>query len=400
MGHSVGDQVLVDVAHRLVNALPQEAVSVRLGGDEFGVLLEDTPGDEARRVAVAVVEALRSPFHVAGREVFFSASVGLVVTDVGARPPGASDGLRDADQALYSAKSAGGNRVMEFHPGLLDERMRRARMTTELRHAVSHKELMLHYQPIVGLEDGDVVGVEALARWQQPGGAMVAPFEFISLAEQTGLIIELGKWVLHQACHDASPWYLEYGTMIGVNVSGRQLDDPAFADVVLETLADAGLPGSALVLELTETSLIENTVDPTMRAQLDRLRDEGVRIAIDDFGTGYSSLSYITRLPVDAVKIDGSFIPDPAGPTATDRSGSLVRAILQLISSLDLPAVAEGIETREQADALLKLNCGYGQGYYFSPPVPAGQVTELLRFQARRPDALAGRLEAGGGVGA
>jgi diguanylate cyclase (GGDEF)-like protein len=400
MGHSVGDQVLVDVAQRLVNALPQHAVSVRLGGDEFGVLLEDTPGDEARRVAEGVVEALRSPFSVAGREVFFSASVGLVVTDVGARPPGASDGLRDADQALYSAKKAGGNRVVEFHPGLLDERMRRARMTTELRHAVSHKELMLHYQPIVGLEDGDVVGVEALARWQQPGGAMVAPFEFISLAEQTGLINELGRWVLHQACHDASPWYQEYGTMIGVNVSGRQLDDPAFADVVLETLAGAGLPGSALVLELTETSLIENTADPTMRAQLDRLRDEGVRIAIDDFGTGYSSLSYITKLPVDAVKIDGSFTPDPAGPTATHRSGSLVRAILQLISSLELTAVAEGIETREQADALLKLNCGYGQGYYFSPPVPAGQVTELLRFRARRPDALAGRLEAGGGVGA
>jgi EAL domain-containing protein (putative c-di-GMP-specific phosphodiesterase class I) len=199
---------------------------------------------------------------------------------------------------------------------------------------------------------------------------------------------------------DASPWYQEYGTMIGVNVSGRQLDDPAFADVVLETLAGAGLPGSALVLELTETSLIENTADPTMRAQLDRLRDEGVRIAIDDFGTGYSSLSYITKLPVDAVKIDGSFTPDPAGPTATHRSGSLVRAILQLISSLELTAVAEGIETREQADALLKLNCGYGQGYYFSPPVPAGQVTELLRFRARRPDALAGRLEAGGGVGA
>jgi diguanylate cyclase (GGDEF)-like protein len=383
LGHPVGDQVLVDVARRLTDAVPKQAVLVRLGGDEFGVLLEDTPGDEARRVAEATVEALRGPFLVAGREVFFSASVGLVVTEVGAAPPGASEGLRDADQALYAAKAAGRNRVAEFNPRLLDERLHEAWMTAELRHAAARKELMLHYQPVIRLEDGEVIGVEALARWRLGDGTMVAPSQFIPLAEQAGLITGIGTWVLRQACHEAGPWYAEHGILVGVNVSGRQLDDPAFANIVFEILAETGLPGSALILELTESSLIETTADPTVHAQLDRLREEGVRVAIDDFGTGYSSLSYLTRLPVDAVKIDSSFTSSPVGATIVHPSWAIVRAILELASSLKLSVVAEGIETREQADALRRLTCGYGQGYYFSPPVPADRIRELL---GRRPD--------------
>jgi len=394
LGHPVGDQILVDVAQRLTGAIPQQAVLARLGGDEFGILLEHTTGDEARRVAEATVEALRSPFFAAGREVWFSSSVGLLVTERGARPPGASEGLRDADQAMYAAKAAGRNRVAEFNPRLLDERLHQAWMTAELRHAVSRKELTLHYQPIVGLEDGEVVGVEALARWRLGDGTMVSPSEFIPLAEQAGLIIDIGTWVLRQACHDTGPWFAEYGTLVGVNVSGRQLDDPAFATIVLETLADAGLPGSALVLELTESSLIETTADPTVRAQLDRLREQGIRVAIDDFGTGYSSLSYITRLPVNAVKIDSSFTRSPVGATIPQPPWAVVRAILQLASSLKLAVVAEGIESREQADALRRLRCGYGQGYYFSPPVPADRISELLRCWPDRSDALdSGRVD-------
>jgi diguanylate cyclase (GGDEF)-like protein len=381
-GHPVGDQVLAEVAKRLVNVIPDRAVLVRLGGDEFGVLLEDTPVHESRRVAESTVESLRSPLSVAGRELFLSASMGLVVTEAGAHPPPASEGLRDVDQALYAAKAAGRNRVAEFHQRLLDERLRQARMTTELRHAVLQKELFLHYQPIVALHDGRVVGVEALARWRLKGREMVSPSEFIPVAEQTGLIIDIGSWVLRQACRDASPWYAEHGLTVGVNVSGRQLDDPAFADVVVETLAGTGLPGSALVLELTESTLIETTADPTVRAQLDRLRDQGVQVAIDDFGTGYSSLSYITRLPVDLVKIDSSFTPSPVGSGSAHQPWTVVRAILQLISSLKLSAVAEGIETREQADVLRQLRCRYGQGYYFSPPMPADRIDDLLRHRA------------------
>jgi EAL domain-containing protein (putative c-di-GMP-specific phosphodiesterase class I) len=354
-------------------------VLVRLGGDEFGVLLEDSPGDEARRVAERIVQALRSPFLVQGRELFLSASLGLVVTDAGTYPPRASEGLRDADQALYAAKAAGRNRVAEFHPRLLDERLHQAHMTTELRHALSHKELFVHYQPIVALGDGAVIGVEALARWKLRGTDMVSPSEFIPVAEQAGLIIDLGTWVLRQACRDASAWYTKHGVTVGVNVSGRQLEDSAFADIVTETLAEAGLPGSALVLEITESTLIDNTADPTVRAQLDRLREQGVQVAIDDFGTGYSSLSYITRLPIDLVKIDSSFTPNTDGLGAHQQPWTFVRAILELIASLQLSAVAEGIETREQADVLTQLTCAYGQGFYFSPAVPADQIDELLR---------------------
>jgi diguanylate cyclase (GGDEF)-like protein len=377
-GHPVGDQVLIDVAGRLARAIPEGAVLVRLGGDEFGVLLEDATAGEAQRVAAAIVETLRVPFFVAGREVFLSASVGLVITAVGEQPPAASDGLRDADQALYAAKAAGRNRVMVFHPRLLDERLRQARMTNELRHAVSRKELMLHYQPIVALDDGRVVGVEALLRWPSRARGMVSPSEFIPVAEETGLIDEIGSWVLRQACRDARPWYDEYGTSVGVNVSGRQLADPGFADTVLNIAAGAGLPGSALTLELTESTLIENTADPIVQGQLARLRERGLQVAIDDFGTGYSSLSYIARLPVDVVKIDSSFTSGPVDSTAPHDPVRVVRAILQLISGLNLTAIAEGIETGEQADVLRKFDCPFGQGYYFSPPVPADRIRSLL----------------------
>jgi diguanylate cyclase (GGDEF)-like protein len=381
-GHPAGDEILVEVAHRLVRAIPKEAVLVRLGGDEFAVLLENVPGEHARQVASAVVEGMRSPFVVSGRELFVTASAGLSVTERGANPPSADEGLRDVDQALYAAKEGGRNRLAEFHPGLLDERLRHARLATELRHAVSRNELFLHYQPIVALNDGHVTGVEALVRWRLPGGEMVPPSTFIPMAEGTGLIIDVGTWVLRQACRDASPWYFRHGTTISVNVSGRQLDDPAFADMVLETLADTGLPGSALVLELTESSLMDNAADPAGGAQLDRLHERGVQVALDDFGTGCSSLSYITHVPVDLVKIDSSSTAGSVGSTNPRQPWTVVQAILQLISTLKLSAVAEGIETREQADSLWELQCPYGQGSYFSPPVAADRIGELLHHPA------------------
>jgi diguanylate cyclase (GGDEF)-like protein len=378
-GHPVGDQLLVDVARRLVDTTPDSAVVVRLGGDEFAVLLEATPEAEARRAAEAIRTELRHPYVVGGQELYLSTSVGLLITDPGTRPPGPSEGLRDADQALYVAKASGRDRVAEFHPDDLAARMQRARTTTRLRQAVARGELRLHYQPIVSLEDSRITAVEALVRWQPDGQALVPPSEFISIAEQTGLIIDIGTWVLRRACRDTAAWNEQYGIGVGVNVSGRQLADPAFADIVLAALADANLPGSALALELTETSLIAASDDVSVRATLQRIRDHGVHIAIDDFGTGYSSLSYISRFPVDIVKIDSSFTPNPAGTTNPNTSWPFIRAVLQLISSLKLSAVAEGIETREQAERLRQLNCPFAQGYHFSPPVAPDRVEGLLQ---------------------
>jgi diguanylate cyclase (GGDEF)-like protein len=381
LGHPMGDQLLIDVAQRLIGAAPEATVVARLGGDEFAVLLEDTPPDDSRRAAEAIREALQTPYFVAGREVFMSASIGLLVTEPGAPPPGSSDGLRKADEALYDAKEAGRDRVVEFRPEPLAEQMPRVSMTADLRQAVSREEFVLHYQPMVGLDDGRPVGMEALIRWRRGGGELVAPSRFLPLAEQTGVITEMGAWVVRQACRDAHRWYADHAVTVGVNVSLRQLNDPTFAETVLSTLAETGLPGSALVLELTESSLIASLADRGMRIQLDRLRGENIRIAIDDFGTGDSSLPRIARLPVDLVKIDSSLSQRPAGSAAPrpDQDWSQVRATLEVVSDLNLPAVAEGIETGAQADTLRQLGCPYGQGYYFSPPVPADRVEGLLR---------------------
>jgi diguanylate cyclase (GGDEF)-like protein len=378
LGHPIGDQLLVDVAQRLVNTMPDSAVVVRLGGDEFAVLLEATAASEARRAAETIRTEVRHSYLVGGHELFVSTSIGLLITDPGTRPPNPSDGLRNVDQALYVAKAAGRDRVAEFRPDELATRMQQARASSLLRQAVARNELLLHYQPIVSLHDSRIVAVEALVRWQPEGQEIVPPLEFITVAEQTGLIIEIGTWVLRQACRDTAPWHTQYGISLSVNISGRQVADPAFADTVLDALSDADLPASALALELTETSLIAATDDHDVHASLKRLREHGIHIAIDDLGTGYSSLSYMTKFPVDIVKIDSSFIPKPTGTAIPRPTWTFIRGILQLLSSLNLTAIAEGIETREEADKLRQLDCPYAQGYHFSPPVPPERVENLL----------------------
>lgn len=384
-GHPVGDQILIDVAQRLIGAVRDEALVARLGGDEFAVLLEDVPAEEARRTADAIRDALRTPYFVAGREVFLSASVGLLITEPGTPAPDSSEALRDVDRALYDAKAAGRCRVVEFHPRPHVQRVQQASLTTALRYAVARNEMVLHYQPVVSLDDHRVVGVEALARWRRSGGDLVSPSEFVPIAEQTGIIVDLGAWVLRQACYDARPWHTDCGTTIGVNVSAPQLNDPTFADTVLDALARAGLPGAALVLELSESSLTATNANPAARAHLDRLRREGVRIAIDDFGSNRSSLAGIPQLPVDLVKIDSSLTQSRAGTAPPEPNWAFVRETLQAIARLDLVAIAEGIETNEQADTLRRLDCRYGQGYYFCPPVPAGQIAALLRQRSLQP---------------
>jgi EAL domain-containing protein (putative c-di-GMP-specific phosphodiesterase class I) len=284
-----------------------------------------------------------------------------------------ADALRDADLALYAAKDAGKNQIVRFEPGLRAAADRHGELTAGLRRAVAGDELTVHYQPVVNLVDGRITAVEALLRWTPPDGVPVPPTTFIPVAETTGLIVPIGWWVLHRACTEARRWFTDQGICVTVNVSGHQLREPGFVDDVLRVLAETGLPGRALVLELTETTLITN-VETT--EGLDRLREHGVRVAVDDFGTGYSSLSYLVQLPVDILKIDRAFTGPPGQPAA--HHWAFTRAILDLANSLELDTIAEGVETEEQATTLRALDCPYAQGYLYSRPVPAGQIDELL----------------------
>jgi diguanylate cyclase (GGDEF)-like protein len=382
LGHPTGDDVLVNVSRRLVTAAPAEAVVARLGGDEFAVLVEAVP-DQRQALAQAerIIDAIRPPFVIDGQQMFLSVSIGLLTIEPDQRPMSPTEALRDADFALYAAKEAGKNRVVPFDPRLRDYRLDRLRLGTGLRLALDQGDLLIHYQPIIDLATGGTVGVEALARWRLPDGEMIPPAQFIPVAEETGLINALGARVLRQACREARRWQDTHGMFVSVNASGRQLDDPGFADMVIATLADGGLRPASLVLELTESSLIDTGPDQQGWIQLKRLRKYGVRIAIDDFGTGYSSLSYLSQLPIDIVKLDQSFTQDRSDAVA--RSGwAFIGAILEAIASLDRKVIAEGVETPEQARALSDLRCSFAQGYLYSRPVPPTDIDQMLTASA------------------
>ncbi|WP_230684789.1 bifunctional diguanylate cyclase/phosphodiesterase [Cellulomonas sp. JZ18] len=376
-GHHAGDDLLVEVARRLRRSVGEDDTLVRLGGDEFAVVLEDADEADARDVAWRVVHALAEPFLVDGHTVRVTSSVGVRVVEPSTEP---REILRDADLALYAAKAAGKNHVCVFEPGMRVAHDRRSAIAEGLQHAVERGELVVHYQPVVSLRSGRVHSVEALVRWQSAAG-LVMPDAFIPVAEETGLIVPVGEHVLRRACADARPWFEAHGVAVHVNVSGRQLRRPEIVDQVLGALADAGLPGRALVLEITETELLaaEEPDAGHVVAHLSRLREHGVRVAIDDFGTGYSSLAYLQRLPVDLVKIDGAFTRFAAEPGDEGRRRrALASAIVDLCASLDLPAVAEQIETADEAEALRAIGCPEGQGYLFGRPSPRDEITDLL----------------------
>ena len=378
LGHPVGDQLLVELAQRLTAGLPANALVARLGGDEFAILLEGADEAAARRQAEFVLDAVRRPFVIGGRELLLSTSIGLLLTGTATRQLTPSAALRDADLALYAAKGAGKNRVIVFEEHLRATRMDHARLTSGLRHALSHDELVLHYQPIVDLGTQRMVAVEALLRWHPPDGALVDSAAFVAVAEETGLIMSIGAWALRQACRDARRWHDGSGVLVSVNIANRQLDDPHFADVVLDALSAAGLPGTALVLELTEASLVASVNDEVLTGKLRRLRANGVRIAVDDFGTGFTSLSYVSSLPVDIVKVDRAFTQHRSAPASAPQTWAFTRAVLELIDGLKLLAVAEGIETPAQADALRALRFPYAQGYLFARPQPAEGIDAAL----------------------
>jgi diguanylate cyclase (GGDEF)-like protein len=371
-GHAMGDELLTTVAARLRGSLRPNDVAARLGGDEFAVLLVDVDHEQAFAAAERVLDAVASPFVLSRSNVAISASIGLVhATDA----RGSVDLMRDADVAMYRAKSDGKNRVVSFEPAMQAQVARRLDLEIELRRSVESGDFVLYYQPLVDLDRVEAVGAEALIRWQHPTRGLLSPAEFVDVAEDTGLIVPIGRWVLEQATRDAACWQSATGRLVSVsvNLSPRQLHDPDLIQIVADALQHSGLPAESLVIEITEHLLLKDA-DLAQR-RLGGLRDLGVQVAVDDFGTGYSSLAYLDRYPVDILKIDRSFV-EPLARSA--KSAALVRSIIDLAVALDIEPIAEGIEDAEQMDTLTALGCHLGQGYFFAQPCPADGIIELL----------------------
>ncbi len=360
LGHTAGDRLLEIAAQRLRHALRSEDTVARLDGDEFAVLVRGPVDAEA--LVRRVFGALESPVTLDGKWLRLDACLGVAVAGSGGS---AVELLRDATLAMHDAKSRGGkNGYALFEDAMRVDALERRNRKEELARAIEGGELVLHFQPIVDLEHGRPAGLEALVRWQHPERGLLAPGEFIPLAEETGMIVALGRWVLSEACREASDWPGE--PYVSVNVASAQLEQPGFVAEVDAALHAAGLAPERLTLEVTESSLIDDR--DGIAEGLQALRALGVRLALDDFGTGYSSLSYLRRFPMDVLKIDRSFVRD------VDAESALVRAIVAMGESLGLALVAEGIERAEQADVVRALGCGMGQGFLFSRPVPAAEL--------------------------
>lgn len=379
LGHDAGDELLVGLSERLRSVLRPGDTVARFGGDEFVILCEDLSGPEAKQQAVEVAERLldviQQPFHLDGDEHFLSASIGIALAVTGDDRPEAL--LRDADAAMYRAKDRGKGRWELFDETMRVTAMVRLETENALHRAIDRGEFRLFYQPVMSIADGSCTGVEALVRWQYPNRGLVAPHEFIQLAEETGLVIPLGGWVLSEACRQAARWHAERldndPFQVAVNLSARQLAHPDLVDSVDRALKATGADPSWLCLEITESVLMDD-VDATIGA-VKRLKGLGVDLAIDDFGTGYSSLGYLKRFPVDLVKVDRSFV-DGLGSDPED--SAIVAAVVSLGHALGLRVVAEGVETEQQLSELVALECDLAQGYFFAPPQPAVDIEDLV----------------------
>jgi diguanylate cyclase (GGDEF)-like protein/PAS domain S-box-containing protein len=373
LGHAVGDQLLIATANRLRAGVRPGDTVARLGGDEFIVLLEDLADtDEARAVAARILAQFETPFKLAEREVFVGASIGIALSGAEVRLP--DDLLRQADAAMYAAKSRGKGHSQVFEPGMQAQPMQRLTLEADLRRALERDELRLYYQPIVDLHTGQVRGVEALLRWQHPERGLVPPDQFVPLAEETGLIVPIGRWVLQEACRQAREWRDGGPALVmSVNISSRQFQHPGLVDDVAQALRAADLPASDLRLEITESVAMEAGVATVETLQA--LKGLGVTLAIDDFGTGYSSLAYLKRFPVDTLKIDRSFV-DGLGQDPQDTA--IVRSVITIAKTLNLAVTGEGIENLEQFEELRALACDEGQGFYFARPTPGPELTRLI----------------------
>ncbi len=381
LGHMIGDQLLVGIARRLESCLRPEDTVTRLGGDEFVILFDDLKGiSDATQLAERIQQELGRPFQLGGHEVFTTASIGIALSETGYQRP--EDLLRDADTVMYRAKALGKARHEVFHTGLHARAVERLQLETDLRRAVERQELLVHYQPIVSRESGAIAAVEALVRWQHPQRGLVPPANFISVAEETGIILSIGDWVLRTACaqnkawHDAGHPHLR----VAVNLSARQFKQPSLVDAISRALEDTGLDPRFLDLELTENIVLGNAQATIETMQ--QLCAMGIRISIDDFGTGYSSLRYLRRFPISTLKIDRSFVRD----IDVDPDGAAIAtAVINLGHSLRLNVVAEGVETTEQLEFLCAGGCNQIQGYVFSRPLPPEQIAGLLKSRYLMP---------------
>jgi diguanylate cyclase (GGDEF)-like protein len=374
LGHRAGDNLLRQLAQRLSDAVRPSDTVGRFGGDEFVVLCEDVVDEPmALRIAGRLARVFEAPFALEGDDVHLaSASIGVVLRDGAQDDP--EELLRDADAAMYRAKERGRSRVELFDSGMRARAIGRLQTEGDLRRALDRNELCVVYQPIVGLDDGTICGFEALVRWQHPERGLLTPAQFIPVAEESGMIVGLGRVVLEEACGQAAEWD---SVPVHVNLSARQLADPNLIDSVAHVVRTTGVKPSNLVLELTESSLLERAHSPA--ETLARLKGLGISLILDDFGTGYSSLSYLQHFPLSGLKIDRSFV---AGLATGNGGGAIVDAILRMGRALHLEVVAEGLETDEQLDTLRRLGCRLGQGYLFSRPVDVATASKLLR--ARR----------------
>lgn len=377
MGHAAGDELLVSVAHRLESCLRTSDTAARLGGDEFAILVEDASDTDASvLVAERIKEILQAPFLINGKNLFVGTSIGIAVSEKGNENP--DELLRNADVAMYIAKSQGKDQYAVFQIEMHNALMKRARLESDMRTAIYKEEFEVYYQPIVDLGTEEIMGMEALVRWNHPDHGLISPGEFIPVAEETNLIIPLGKWIMHEACRHTHQWQLDHQLgdrlSVTVNLSSRQFEDTALVSMVKDALAMSGLPPQCLILEITESTMLLNT-DATIK-RLNDLKDLGVRLAIDDFGTGYSALSYLQRFPVDILKIDKSFIDH----IATDSEGAAVaKAIITMSDTLKLRTIAEGIEDPGQRTELKTLGCEFGQGFHFAKPLRTSEMDEFLR---------------------
>lgn len=375
LGHTTGDHVLTTVGSRILESVREGDLVARLGGDEFAVLLPNVTPAEASSIGNRILTSFSGTIELEGKHIRCGASMGLRMAEPGQT---AEDLLMEADIAMYESKAEGRSKLKVFEASMLHSRQLKNQLIGELKDAITESQLVLYYQPIIELETGQIEGAEALVRWKHPSRGMIMPDIFIPIAEETGLISELGNWVLRTAVEQLRKWRTDpltghHNFSMRINVSAADLQRLEFIEDVRDILGAAGLDPSLLVLELTESAVIHgNELDRYTLASLRRL---GVGLEIDDFGTGYSSISYLRKLPVDAVKVDRTLLSalgsDPAQP-------ALIAAVLQLIRACGLGAVWEGIETADQAEYLRSIGCTSGQGYYFSRPLPEAEFTEKL----------------------
>jgi diguanylate cyclase (GGDEF)-like protein len=385
-GSGVGDRLLVLVSQRLRSFLPSTDIVARMGGDEFAILLEQTQTiADAIHITEQLQQDLALPFKVGTQEIFITVSIGIALSSAQYSNP--EHILRDADTAMHRAKAFGRSRYQVFDQTMRTRMVVRLLLENDLRRAISSetyercKELQLLYQPIVHLETGVLAGFEALVRWQHPEKGLLSPKKFISVAEETGLIVPMSGWILRSACLQMRQWQLLFPELfpliINVNLSSQQFSIPGLPDYIEQILSETELPPVHLKLELTESMLMDNAA--SIVTVLHQIRSLGIQLAIDDFGTGYSSLSYLARFPINTLKIDRSFIRN------IDLSGDsreIVRTVHALAHNLGMDVTAEGVETIEQVQQLQKMKCEYGQGYFFSPPLRADAVTQLLQQQS------------------